>query len=565
MSKDGLVYDMSSQSEGTPNVFLSKQTLSILASNNGQYSSNQCVIDTSQMSNSNKYMDFKNSRLVIPMLMTLTSEINGGFAPATAATSADYTLGLRNWFGTVINSLSVEYNGTSVVQQTNNIPIWNTFKLMTSLSLDDIKTQGSTIGFAPDSALSVAFMSADSKSGVGTCNNSNLSAPSAVSGAFNAYEPCNDSFRKRQMYWNYNPQGLTSKTTGAGAFSSILSSTSATNLYKSQIFQLQDSSATEAGVMQVAINAVVYLKHLHSFFDNLPLTKGVFMKLTLGLSQPTISFTSTGQVISAVQVNNALGGVSPLQIASADTGQGASTLADGNYVASLAVGTKVHSSAQQRLTGVVSSSLSNDVLLECDSYVFNPVYEQAYLSQPVKQVEYEDIYQYTVKGIGANASFNQLITNGMAGIKTVAAFPFFSSTANGGLSPIESPFDGAGAGTCSPMCHLSNYNVVVAGSNMLENNSQYLYETYCDQLKGFNSVNGDLTDGLTSGLIGQQDFEMNYGYYVTDCSRRLPVEDAVPKSVSIIGKNMSQKEIDLIVFVSYSQKLAIDILTGSRM
>jgi hypothetical protein len=45
----------------------------------------------------------------------------------------------------------------------------------------------------------------------------------------------------------------------------------------------------------------------------------------------------------------------------------------------------------------------------------------------------------------------------------------------------------------------------------------------------------------------------------------LPVEEAVPKSVSIIGTNVSQKKVQFFVFVEYGVQVSIDILTGARV
>ena len=173
---DTLLYDMSNKGVGTPNVFLKKETLSILSNQNGSYSGNSCVIDSSQLANSNKYMDWKNGRLICPLLLTLTSSTANKFDPNHADGSADHVLGLRNWYGSIFNSCAVDYNGASVVSQQNLIPMWNTFKLMKTLSLGDIKTQGSTIGFYPDNARSVSFFPAINVNGIGTCNNSNLIA-----------------------------------------------------------------------------------------------------------------------------------------------------------------------------------------------------------------------------------------------------------------------------------------------------------------------------------------------------------------------------------------------------
>jgi hypothetical protein len=58
---------------------------------------------------------------------------------------------------------------------------------------------------------------------------------------------------------------------------------------------------------------------------------------------------------------------------------------------------------------------------------------------------------------------------------------------------------------------------------------------------------------------------MEYNYYYVDVSRMLPVEETVPKSVQIIGQNLSGRTVDYIVFVEYGCSVDIDILTGARV
>jgi hypothetical protein len=110
---DVLLYDLSSQTEGSPTVFVKKDWLSILDNQNGSYSSNQCVIDTSQLSNSNRFMSYREAYLQIPMVMTLTGDANDTIKCNTAATSCDYACGLKNWFGSIIHSIQVDWNGTT--------------------------------------------------------------------------------------------------------------------------------------------------------------------------------------------------------------------------------------------------------------------------------------------------------------------------------------------------------------------------------------------------------------------------------------------------------------------
>ena len=91
MSCDKLVFDLSQEIEGTPNVFVKKDWLNILDNQNQNYSSNQSVIDTSQLSNSNKYMSYREAYFMIPMMLTL-STANGVFTPRGGATSSDYAM-----------------------------------------------------------------------------------------------------------------------------------------------------------------------------------------------------------------------------------------------------------------------------------------------------------------------------------------------------------------------------------------------------------------------------------------------------------------------------------------
>ena len=131
--------------------------------------------------------------------------------------------------------------------------------------------------------------------------------------------------------------------------------------------------------------------------------------------------------------------------------------------------------------------------------------------------------------------------------------------------PIQSPFTTEGGGTTSPLCLLGNFNVVISGQNSIYNTERYTYEQFTQQLYGLNAVNGGLSEGVNSGLINQMDFENMYNYYAVNVSRMLPIEEAVPKSVNIVGQNLTNFTIDLFVFINYKTSVSIDILTGSRV
>ena len=574
---DKLLFDLSQELDGSPNVFVKKDWLNILDNQNGNYGSNQSVVDTSSLSNSNKYLSYKEAYLSVPLLLTLTSPALT-FAPATEGTSCDYTLGLKNWFGSIIHSFTMDFNGTTIIQQTAYVNMWNSFKLMTSFSWNDVITQGSTIGFFPDDPLTWSYESVASVNGIGVCNNTNAAAAASgglstvVSAVFTKFKSTNgnEGLLARQNYINYDPDG----DSGNGNYSGLLTATNASNIWKSYVSNKVNTTAGPInGAYQLSVRATIYLKHIHSFFQNIPLLKGVYMKLTLNLNNSSVVFTSAGAggVITLTDSTVPVGGVQPLMIASAAATNGSATpFVAGTYTASLSVGATCLNNSQRSLANVQTGNVGSNIFLYVSALTFNPIFEQAYLSSPLKTIEYTDIYQYQVSNINAGGNINALITNGIANVKSVLCLPFFSSIVPGGAGvsalPVwQSPFDPAGTGPTSPLCHLTNFNIVVSGQNAIYNTERYLLEQFNNQLYGVNAVNGGLTDGLTSSLINSQAFEMEYCYYYVNVGRMLDVEQSVPKSIQVIGQNVSALPIVLICFVEYGVNFQVDVLTGAKV
>lgn len=628
MSSDKLVFDLANEVEDVPNVFVRKDWINILDNQNGNYNSNQCVIDTSQLSNSNKWMGYREGYLATPLLLTLTNQAakgatNGSFLPATSTKSADFAIGLKNWFGSIIHSLTLDFNGTTIIQQTPFINMWNAFKLMTSLSWQDVQSMGPTMGFYPDDALAFTYQSGDTSSGKGVCNNTNMSPPYNVLGVklgkyiagtqakltssvnvHNSYKSGlgNEGFLRRQNYINYDFEGAV----GSGqTFANLFTFESCNNMWKSYISTKTNGvDATSSGVYVNSVMAFIHLRHIHSFFNNIPLIKGAFMKLTLNLNncstnisiaqdtetEATIVVTPGAMTVQSVQ--NAVGGVNPLMIASRAVNSVGVTSTTGGvarmdyynggyplgsatgaitYIASISVGQTCLNSTQNSVAGAqILGVLSRSIYLYVPAYSFNSVFEQAYISSPIKKIIYEDIYQYQVNSVQSGGQINNLLTNGIANLRSVLILPFYATSQAAhlvadGIPVYQSPYDPAGCGCTSPLALLTNFNVVVSGQNMIYNTERYSFEQFINQTYGCNAINGGITDGLNSSLINQQSWELGYCYYYVDVSRMLPVEQQVPKSVQVIGQNSSTQALDLWCFLAYGCEVSIDILSGSRL
>lgn len=591
MSCDKLVFDLSQEVEGSPNVFIRKDWINILDNQNMNYQNNQSIIDTSQLANSNKYMSYREAYLAVPMLLSVRSNdqlVGGGVLP-------DFSLGLKNWFGTIIHSMTLDYNGTTIVQQTPFCNLWNAFKLVTTLSWNDVLTQGSSIGFYPDTPDSFKY---DAAVAAGTClgvrNNDFGQTPTCTSNLLtNIYSQLDDGFGGNQgQAWRckwiaYDSaaalgQGSTYNSLLGGALPAGGGQASQMSLiWKSNISNKYTSVVGGGACTQISIMATIYLRHIHSFFNMCPLLKGVFMKLTLNLNNSATRIQYTAAVAPALigslscnSTNSYIGGTQPILVPSILTipeGVGGVRAVNQVLTYDLIVGaTSYNQDIVVPAVGYAPGNVAKSVYLYVPAYTFNPTFEQAYLSNNIKQIKYTDIYQYQITGanaIEAGNTFNNLITNGIANIKSVLIVPFYSSNIGGAGATIDylSPFSPCGGGTTAPMATISNFNIQISGQNAIYNMQKYSFEEWNNQLYGQNAVNGGLTDGLTSSLVDFFGFQTSYSYYYVNVERMLPVEQSVPKSVQIIGQNLGSLPLNLLIFIEYGVQVSIDVLTGARV
>jgi hypothetical protein len=122
----------------------------------------------------------------------------------------------------------------------------------------------------------------------------------------------------------------------------------------------------------------------------------------------------------------------------------------------------------------------------------------------------------------------------------------------------------AGGGPTSPLCLLTQFQVQLSGANALYQNVQYSFQQFMQNVYGQSGeVYGSQIDGLTSGLLNQQQFENGYCYYYVNTDYLLPADESVPRSVQIQGLNICPQSIILYVFVENGVSIGLDVLSGS--
>ena len=87
-----------------------------------------------------------------------------------------------------------------------------------------------------------------------------------------------------------------------------------------------------------------------------------------------------------------MGGVNPVMVASRLVSNGGVALGANTYACNLSVGAVCLDAQIRADPNVQSSPLANSIFLYVPAMTFNPVFESAYLSNPIKTINYTDIY-----------------------------------------------------------------------------------------------------------------------------------------------------------------------------
>jgi len=559
---DELLYEMSkTEIVDTSSPFIKRELVYVIDQNSGSYANNQIIMDCASISNSGKYADFSDAWIAVPLLITMTSTYN------FTLLASDFSVGLKSGFHQLVHSINVEYNSTSTVQTTALTNMYISYKLNTTLCVDDLVTLGAQIGFRGiDSPQSWAYAGALSPDGNGSVNNVNAFATLAPSVYVGTQS--NNPFLLRQLDLQFNnsqdPQsvllagGTTWQTASAQFARGYTSSVVLSNGYYGKSWN---------------ILATLRLKDLSDFFAKLPLVRGAYMKIYVNLNQSLTTINITAGNTMYCQPNQVVvygGSTNPLMFASGGAGSGSVALFNG-VAKTMTCSVSVLNSLDTNCPNTIAKNpLLSSCRLYCPLYTMNPMKEEEYLANRVRVVKYRDIFQS--QALNQSGSFNYLVQNGLAGLKHIIVVPMVASTVNGvitgtvntGFSPIRSPFASEPA-SCSPVQWISNYNVQISGVNIFADNESYGFIQFLQELYGVNSINGGLTDGLSSGLISQTAYYNNYGYLVADVGRRLPEEDKTAKSVQISGTILCQNPVDLFIFCELEKSITIDIYSGKRL
>jgi hypothetical protein len=518
-SQDTVSYSSALSNEHSQPVekpYLKKELLYVIDNNGSDdYSRNQVQFETVSISNNGKWADYKNGFISIPLVCTLARS-HENVSAADGPNLLDFKASNVN----LIDSIVVDYGNNNVVQQNSNISSFCTFVQHTEFSQNEALLNEHT-GYRLDSD------KWDYDEGMGmTVQTSHLAPKFDYSDADQSMVLSNASL----------------KASGVNCYEHVDG--------KNHVYYY---------------DCIIRLKDL-LFFDKMPLVRGANLKITLNLNQSDTTTTYVaGEVVSSV---SSLKGSSNFMLrTSVDPIAG-----NGTEVLSLKVATNGAYKTQKR---------------QCRLYIpvhtLAPMAEKRLLSQGQKTFIYSDLYVKMIKAQSGN--FKELLTNSLARMKRLVIVPLLSQHLNNVIdtaadpaanppvaevshnvlisNPQESIF-ASEPSTCSP-CFIRDFNVQVSGSNIYDQNIQYKYEHFLNEMNGCYGLNANLETGSCSSLINMSSYVNNCGYMVVDLSRRYSYNDNTPLSIQIQGFIESAKQLDLLCFIEYEKSITVDLSTGARI
>ena len=572
---DQFLYESSLKGEPSISVSKGKRMVQVPDVNQGSYQSGIISIDAAtSLQGAKGFASLKDAYLTLPYIVSMKNTGAGTFGAINR-----YCTALKAGVFNIIDSMTVELNGQTIITESDFKLYWNNIRAMTEWSISDLNKHGADAFMSADDWQSMSFSSATtSLSGDGFTNNFSNCTATLGTVPTEASLKENNGFISRiysnpQLTGNIDASG--NYTGGVNAYnwitqrSSVASTIAAQNGKGAFVVNTAPVAGSVLGVWHHMLK--IRLVDLHPIFKELDLIGNPQLKLRLKVNSGycDIAVTTTGLTLASTTMTS--GNTVPVMLASADS---ANALAGCNTAL-----TTVRLAFGPLQNNITTLAQAGQYLPFTTARLNIPFYDIAnplpIVSQPVKNVKYLDCYAQYFRGkagTGAlssaqqNATFNLQLSGSWKNIKYVCLVPYsetssghFANSSANGVEQFQSPFDSA-PWTCQAGSSIRSFQVQVGNDNVFSKTLDYDFEAWNDEFKKLGAINGGLTHEISNGLIDFQKWQTIQRIMVADCSRITNPD--VPQSVIVSGVNACCQGTNCLILVVYERDLSVDRLTG---
>ena len=594
---DDAVYAASDTRTIEKKPFTSKQWHLINDSNSGgAYTNPQLVFETSYANNSGLFLNYPEAFLSFPMVGVLSGKsqtpavagppvvpaVDGGDTINCGQSFLDYVMGLKNCAAAnIIHNITIEHENKTKFTCTSYANQYLNFLLNTTLSDEDVKLFGPTIGYAKDNSDSWGFTNDANFNGRGLYNNINnkMYETYATNG-----DTMNEGFLERQNHFMRTVQGT------AGATRDKFLGSDDNKRKQDAVNCIVDKNNKK----YFFYDCIVPLKHLcPSLFgyDGLGLVRGANIRITvtlnamvdfnftkIGNTGPThhnlhfhepsfknqsASETNMWMIAAGTQAYRRVNGVTSSDAVAANNAEiiecGSSRLPlnTGGVEAGNA---NCYTFSARLCQNDGESHAKRRCTLNIPSYTIQPSMIDTFLRQRQKEITVMNVWY---KMFRAHQPFNETISNNIVRPKRLIMIAQVAdAAANGNISVLKSPFFTSSGHTCP--FSLINFQVTVATRQLYAMTStNYTYDNFVHELNGAQGLNGGQTTGLSSGQINFKDFNGLYHYLVVDLSRKEISMEKQPVTIEVSGRLETDVAINFHCYLEYAETYYVDISNGA--
>lgn len=547
--------------------------------NNGVYTNNSLTLvnfDLGAIYNSQKYTDTSELSVVIPIVMVaaLRGTATGGLLPTASGGPLSALCSIKSNFINLIHQADLQINGKTIESTQPFINVARNFQMLSEMSTNDLACLGpSLLGTDRlDTYKSMRYSSTASGgtggSGNGMSNNRIYSHGQTTSGPGHENQTAlaagqNNFINNTALQFKHGRYVDTSNN--INNLGAILTTSNMNNEFRPYYTRSSDVS----GSYNIWYDyAVIKLGNIFESLNKIGLVKRFDATVRLWINTGTISATilaprSVNMDYSITASNNTFSNTCPLMLNYIGYNSGIESFtAD---VSGCVAGLYIAKPATTSFNTInLASSNASHPLQNCRLYypqiTLQPEKSIIYAEQNRnKKVVYRSMVSNIYTNIAAAGTFNALVNAGIVHPTGVLVCPYISSTAAGlGDFAWKSPFDTAPF-TGHP-CSLTNFNVQVGGTNILQSTLSYSYEHFMQQVV----LAEQLTSadfGVGTGLI-HQDFWQWSKFYYCNVERSALADKLQPRNINVTFNNNSNVAIDVLIFIFYSDELTIDVETG---
>ena len=529
--------------------------------------------DLSSIYRSDGYSDVSDYYGVIPTCMVACVVTSAG-ATLAVPTSGYALCSLKNNYQNLIHSVEMTLNGKTIHDHQSFINIYSNFKMLSSMSPSDLKSNNTNFGMASelDNHGSMEFLTAavtaatTGCSGFGITNN----------------HPFDTAASMLQTIKQNDGKGNPALLQRINRIVDTTANSSFNNLFGAGRIMTEDQLKAEykphytvtGNFMYWFDYAIINLKYVVDAIAKIGLVKKAELKLKMYVNTGALSVKLYGANLTTTAygtVTTTFANTCPMTVnlltgTSANGGfaDTSDTIIAGLYIS------KPPSSFNGGGTNTVaitslSSPLTQCVLYHSNIKLDNQSDTEFANANRAKKVVYEKILYASSTGVTIGGQIDKIITSSIKNPIAVVIVPYLAKNLAGGaistalpFAQFESPFDTAPA-TGAPLS-LTNISITLGGIKVANEVLNYTFENFLHQVSLAETItSSDI--GLNVGLINQEYWESNRVYYM-DLARSRDIDKTVSRELVVKGKNSSNVPIDCHIFAVYLEEFNIDVVTG---